>query len=177
MTREAENAKYMNVGFRKDVVGWLEWASRENGGSQAAYIDRLIRADREKRITRSNETARRYCAYLEAVNMKEEDDVVARWTQQARDEAEHYQAEADRLVRECDEKQAHPEATRECWGVSLPEIDEPTGAATVLLKAVAILEHAQINLAIEDSAYAQGVGDGLVAVEDAIDMLWPPAQE
>lgn len=64
-------SKHTTIGLAPDIVGWLEWASRESGQSMAAYIDALMRADRDRRM-RDADASKRYRAYLEAIGMTDE---------------------------------------------------------------------------------------------------------
>ena len=64
-------SKHTTIGLAPDIVGWLEWASRESRQSMAAYIDTLMRADRDKRM-RDADASKRYRAYLEAMGMTDE---------------------------------------------------------------------------------------------------------
>ena len=64
-------SKHTTIGLAPDIVGWLEWASRESGQSMAAYIDTLMRADRDRRMSDAD-ASKRYRAYLEAIGMTDE---------------------------------------------------------------------------------------------------------
>ena len=68
-------SKHTTIGLAPDIVGWLEWASRESGQSMAAYIDALMRADRDRRM-RDADASKRYRAYLEAMGMADELDAL-----------------------------------------------------------------------------------------------------
>lgn len=72
MARPRTKGKRLQLGIDADLMGWLEWQGRENSHGQGAYINSLIRADRESRLHSDDESLRRYRLYLEAVGFDDE---------------------------------------------------------------------------------------------------------
>ena len=69
---------------------------------------------------------------------------------------------------------AEPSRQRD-WGMYIPDIDEPTGAALHLLGAVANLDY--YRLATEGTATSDGIERAMDHIESAVDILWPETDE
>lgn len=71
-------ARRTMIGIDEDVDGWVEWAGKFRSDSQAAYLNQLARADRNRHIAESPETAERYRAYLTATGRDSELEMLDR---------------------------------------------------------------------------------------------------
>ena len=71
MGRPKVKGKYTSIGVEKDLVGWLEYAARDEKRGMSGYLDRLMREDRARRLEDA-ETAERYRKYLEGVDYADE---------------------------------------------------------------------------------------------------------
>lgn len=84
-------------------------------------------------------------------------------------------ADVRRNARELSEEYARKEYTeptvrRMCWGMFLPEIDEPTGAALHLAGAMAALDYVGVTGNADTN---KRVRTAMSHIEDATDILWP----
>lgn len=72
MARPRTKGKRLQLGIDSDLMGWVEWQGRENSHGQGAYINSLIRADRDSKLQSDSDSMRRYRLYLEAVGFEVE---------------------------------------------------------------------------------------------------------